>query len=156
MAERTVYKPLSRVLIDLLVGTDALFFLVFALGGIDLKTTVLMAVSLNVATIIFWLLVIVPHFQVVFAEKEISGPSQEFFKRTSFLLIKIDRERLLERSKKAKKLGYYDLKSRDGKTIRLWRRLLGRRQVYKIFKRFEENSGFKIKPYYGGYGGFGR
>lgn len=146
-----VFRPLNRVLVDTLIATILALFILSAVGAFDMKVFFQVAVIVCVAEVLIWFIFIRNFFSVTITQEKIFGPSP-FFCRAAVNLSDLNRARSEERSKASIWWGYRDLWSKDLKyKIRLWRRLLGRRQIYKIWSTLgwgDQPGGNKPLIYY--------
>ncbi len=128
-----VFRPLNRVLVDVLIATILALFILSAIGVFPLKVFFQSAVIVCVAEVLIWFIFIRNFFSITITQEKILGPSPFLF-RVAINLSDLHHARSEERSKASIWWGYRDLWTKDLKNkIRLWRRLLGRRQIYKIW-----------------------
>ncbi len=146
-----IYRPLNRVLVDILIVTNLGIFIASAIGLVKAKNFFLIAVPISLCEVLTWFVIIRNLFSVAVTQEKIVGPGP-YFLRASIPLAQLHRSKSEERSRASIWWGYRDFWSQDLKTrIRLWRRLLGRRQIYKIWKDLgwgDQPPGTKTIIYY--------
>ena len=138
------YTPSFRLLIDLLLGINVVFFMVYAGKLLPGSVALTLGVVFNAAFLFFWFVILRSRLTISIVKSKISGPSV-FFNRQEILLRRVDLRRTLEYHRKDMMLGYRDLWSIDGEKIRLYRRVLGKEQMKSLMKVVKEYP-FRERP----------
>ncbi|OGW72513.1 MAG: hypothetical protein A2Y02_00450 [Omnitrophica bacterium GWA2_52_12] len=133
-----LFRPRTRVLIDLLLISNSLLFAVLAMQIVPDRLLFSFAAGWNFFLIGIFYGIIRPLLYVEIRDGAVVGPSL-LFKRDSILIRKIDVRRSLEFHHKSDFWGYRDLWSVDGRRVRLYRRFLGKRNQYKIIMAIKDH-----------------
>ncbi len=133
-----LFRPRTRVLIDLLLISDSLLFAILATQIVEERLLFSLAAGWNCFLIGIFYVIVRPLLYVEIRDGAVVGPAL-LFKRDSILIRKIDVRRSLEFHHKSDFWGYRDLWSVDGRRIRLYRRFLGKRNQYKIITTIKDH-----------------
>lgn len=131
MSQRQVFRPSITVLIDLLLIVGAGFFMLSA-GNLLAARTALIAGAITAgAVLVIWFFVLGPVCKIEIVKGAMCGPTPQLGRQT-LLLRRIDLRRSVEYIPHARFWGYRDIWAHDGAKIRLFRYLLGGKQMYEI------------------------
>ena len=131
MSEKKTYRPSLAVFMDILLIINAVFFMMSAGHVVTSRTAVIGAVITNLIVAALWFFLLGPLCTIEVVKGSMSGPSPQLVRET-ILLRRIDLRRSVEYIPKARMWGYRDIWAHDGTKIRLFRYLLGGRQMYEI------------------------
>jgi hypothetical protein len=127
------YFPRGRFLIDILLVTDVLFLLIYAVSTVYFTGFVIAALVFNVLEILIWFTWVRKVFTITVTETTVTGPSPELSRKT-LQLAQIDKWKTENLSGMTKKKGFVDIWTLDGARVRIFRTILGRGQCYFILE----------------------
>lgn len=139
-----VFKAKTRILFDLLLVTNSVFFVLFAMQIMPFENLKVDAIAVNVAFIFLWYGVASPLTKIRIDQGIIYGRSASF-RKVSFPLRRVHHVKTMAPITPFLKWFYKDIWSIDGQRIRLHRRIIGQDQVRKIMVVIQDYP-FKENP----------
>ena len=116
---------------DIALITDIGLLFVHALTDTPIILMLILGAVINAAELIFWLLWVRKAFAVEISDDTVYGPAPNL-QRVSIPRAQIDVWRTENLRPVTKPKGYLDLWSQDGKRVRLFRKIIGRGNVFII------------------------
>jgi hypothetical protein len=138
LPEKKIFQARHRVFLDLALIPNIVIFIVLHILELPGLVTVAVAAAFTGTMGLLWMVLIRPQCRVEVTKDTITGHTPNFSKLT-ISLRKVDL-RKTNRPSEGWKRKYFskDIWTNDGKCIRLYRRLLGERQVAKIMTVVEK------------------
>ncbi len=130
--QKKIFRPIKRALLDILIITD-LAIIIFGPTGRRFEHLIIVMLMINVIEAGLWFVIARAYFRIELTTEKISGPAA-IIGRVTLKRSELDRSRSEKRSPAARWVGFRDIYSTDGRCIRVYRRILGRRQIHNIFE----------------------
>ena len=127
----TTFQPPMRTGMDIVLITDIGLLFLHAVSNIPIILVLILAFFINAVELLVWIFWVRNQFSVEISDGTVYGPAPDL-QRIAIPRPRIDVWRTENLRSMTKPKGYLDLWSQDGKRIRLFRKIIGRGNVFII------------------------